>query len=85
MRKKTGLVNKSNENKADPAKKIRIRLKEFRKSMGLSIKQLSEDTELSSPLFSRIENSPLILSLTTLGNISNSINNKHNCEFYKGG
>jgi transcriptional regulator with XRE-family HTH domain len=67
------------------AKKIRIRLKEFRKSMGLSIKQLSEETELSPCFFSKIENGMGIPSITALINISNSINNKHNCEFNKGG
>lgn len=59
------------ENKDDMTKRIGARLKERRKAMGLSMKQLAEDTKLSPPLFSRIENGLVMPSIPTLQTISN--------------
>jgi len=50
-------------NKNDLARQIGKKLKELRKSMGLSMKQLAEKTKLSIPLFSRIENGLLMPSI----------------------
>jgi transcriptional regulator with XRE-family HTH domain len=58
------------ENKDDLAKNIGNRLKELRKSIGLSIKQLADKTDLSPPLFSRIENGLVMPSIPTLQLIS---------------
>jgi transcriptional regulator with XRE-family HTH domain len=57
--------------KNDLAKRIGDRLKELRKAMGLNLKQLSEETKLSTPLFSRIENGLVMPSIPTLQTISN--------------
>ena len=57
-------------NKDDLARRIGGRLKELRKSMGLSMKQLADETKLSSPLFSRIENGLVMPSIQTLQVIS---------------
>jgi len=54
------------ENKDDLARRIGSRLKELRKVMGLSMKQLAEATNLSPPLFSRIENGLVMPSIPTL-------------------
>lgn len=59
------------KDKNDLALRIGSRLKELRKTMGLSLKQLSEETRLSTPLFSRIENGLLMPSIPTLQAISN--------------
>jgi transcriptional regulator with XRE-family HTH domain len=56
--------------KNDLARRIGSRLKAFRKSMGLSMRQLAEETGLSSPLFSRIENGLVMPSIQTLQLIS---------------
>lgn len=61
---------KSKEDKDDLAGKIGIRLKELRKAMGLSMKKLTEETKLSSSLFSRIENGLVMPSIPTLQTIS---------------
>jgi transcriptional regulator with XRE-family HTH domain len=61
---------KSKEDKDDLAGKIGIRLKELRKTMGLSMKQLAKETKLSPPLFSRIENGLVMPSVQTLQIIS---------------
>jgi len=58
-------------NKNDLTRQIGKRLKELRKSMGLSMKQLAEKTKLSIPLFSRIENGLLMPSIPTLQEIAN--------------
>lgn len=58
-------------NKNDLARQIGKKLKELRKSMGLSMKQLAEKTKLSIPLFSRIENGLLMPSIPTLQEIAN--------------
>ncbi|MBM4339361.1 MAG: helix-turn-helix domain-containing protein [Deltaproteobacteria bacterium] len=56
--------------KNDLALRIGGRLKGLRKSMGLSLKQLAAATNLSPPLFSRIENGLLMPSIPTLQTIS---------------
>ncbi len=61
------------ENKDDLTKRIGTRLKERRKAMGLSMKQLAEDTKLSPPLFSRIENGFVMPSIQTLQEIANAL------------
>jgi transcriptional regulator with XRE-family HTH domain len=60
-------------NKNDLAIQIGKRLKELRKSMGVSMKQLAEKTKLSIPLFSRIENGLLMPSIPTLQGIANAL------------
>jgi transcriptional regulator with XRE-family HTH domain len=60
----------SKENKDDLAKRIGRKLKGLRKSMGLSMKQLADETKLSPPLFSRIENGLVMPSIQTLQVIS---------------
>ena len=60
----------SRENKDDLTRRIGGRLKELRKAMGLSMKQLAEATDLSPPLFSRIENGLVMPSIPTLQLIS---------------
>ena len=50
--------------------RIGSRLKELRRVMGLSMKQLAEKTGLSAPLFSRIENGLVMPSISTLQTIS---------------
>ena len=59
------------KDKNDLALRIGGRLKELRKAMGLSLKQLAEATKLSPPLFSRIENGLVMPSISTLQTISN--------------
>jgi transcriptional regulator with XRE-family HTH domain len=56
----------SRQNKDDLTRRIGSRLKELRKAMGLSMKQLAEATNLSPPLFSRIENGLVMPSIPTL-------------------
>ena len=56
----------SRQNKDDLARRIGSRLKDLRKAMGLSMKQLAEATSLSPPLFSRIENGLVMPSIGTL-------------------
>jgi transcriptional regulator with XRE-family HTH domain len=56
----------SRESKDDLARRIGGRLKELRKGMGLSMKQLAQATDLSPPLFSRIENGLIMPSIPTL-------------------
>jgi len=60
----------SKEHKDNLARRIGSRLKELRKSIGLSLKQLTEETKLSTPLFSRIENGLVMPSIPTLQKIS---------------
>ena len=55
------------------AKTIGSRLKNLRKSMGLSIKQLAHGTSLSQALFSRIENGFITPSIPTLQTIANTL------------
>ncbi len=55
-----------NSQKDDLARRIGARLKELRKTMGLSMKQLAQATHLSSALFSRIENGFVTPSIPTL-------------------
>jgi transcriptional regulator with XRE-family HTH domain len=56
----------SKESKDDLARRIGVRFKDLRKTMGLSMKQLAEATNLSTPLFSRIENGLIMPSIPTL-------------------
>jgi transcriptional regulator with XRE-family HTH domain len=63
-------IKKSKENKIDLSIRIGNRLKELRKSMGLSMKRLADETGLSPPLFSRIENGLVMPSIPTLQTIS---------------
>jgi len=58
--------------KDDLAKSIGAKLKEIRKSMGMTTKRLAESAELSAPLISRIESGlvmPSVPSLETLSNV----------------
>jgi len=59
------------KDKNDLALRIGGRLKGLRKAMGFSLKQLAEATNLSPPLFSRIENGLVMPSIPTLQTISN--------------
>jgi len=59
------------ENKGDLAKRIGLKLKELRKSMGMTVKRLVEETGLSAPLISRIENGLVMPSVPTLEMLSN--------------
>ncbi len=61
------------KNKDDLTKRIGERLRDRRKAMGLSMKRLAEDTKLSAPLFSRIENGLVIPSIPTLQEIANAL------------
>jgi transcriptional regulator with XRE-family HTH domain len=61
----------SKEHKDNLARTIGSRLKGLRKAMGLSLKQLAEATNLSPPLFSRVENGLVMPSIPTLQTISN--------------
>ena len=61
----------SKEHKDNLARRIGSRLKELRKGIGLSMKQLTEETKLSAALFSRIENGLVMPSISTLQLISN--------------
>ncbi len=65
-----GNSSQKRSNKMDLSIRIGNRLKELRKSMGLSMKRLADETGLSSPLFSRIENGLVMPSITTLQKIS---------------
>lgn len=57
--------------KNDLALRIGSRLKGLRKTLGFNLKQLAEATNLSPPLFSRIENGLVMPSIPTLQTISN--------------
>ncbi len=59
------------ENKDDLARRIGFKLKELRKSMGMTMKRLVEETGLSAPLISRIENGLVMPSVPTLEMLSN--------------
>jgi transcriptional regulator with XRE-family HTH domain len=52
--------------KQELARRIGSRLKELRKQAGLTLKQLGENTSLSHPLLSRIENGLAMPSIPTL-------------------
>jgi transcriptional regulator with XRE-family HTH domain len=58
-------------NRDDLAKSIGNKVKEFRKSMGLTTKRLAEETGLSAPLISRIESGLVIPSVPSLETIAN--------------
>jgi transcriptional regulator with XRE-family HTH domain len=58
-------------NRDDLAKSIGRKLKEFRKSMGMTTKRLAEETGLSAPLISRIENGLVMPSVPSLEMLSN--------------
>ncbi len=60
----------SREVKDDLARRIGGRLKELRRSMKVSMRALAEQTGLSSPLFSRIENGLVMPSIPTLQRIA---------------
>jgi transcriptional regulator with XRE-family HTH domain len=59
--------------KNDLTRKIGGRLKELRKEMKLTLKQLGEMTELSIPLLSKIENGLVAPSIQTLQKISDTV------------
>ena len=61
------------ENKDNLARRIGSRMKELRKVMEMSMKQLAEETKLSPPLFSRIENGLVMPSISTLQEIANAL------------
>jgi transcriptional regulator with XRE-family HTH domain len=59
-------------NRDDLARRIGRKLNELRKSMGMTTKRLAQETGLSAPLISRIENGlvmPSVPSLETLANV----------------
>lgn len=58
------------ESKEDLAIMIGSRVKEARKRAGLTLKQLADATELTSPFLSRVENGLLMPSIPTLRTIS---------------
>jgi len=58
-------------NKNDLAMQIGKRLKELRKEADLTLKRLAEETKLSVPLLSRIENGLLMPSIPSLQEIAN--------------
>jgi transcriptional regulator with XRE-family HTH domain len=58
-------------NRDNLAKSIGRKLKELRKSMGMTTKRLAEETGLSSPLISRIENGLVMPSVPSLEVLSN--------------
>jgi transcriptional regulator with XRE-family HTH domain len=58
------------ENKSDLAKSIGLRLKELRRSLGMTTKRLAEETGLSAPLISRIENGLVMPSVPSLETLS---------------
>ena len=60
-------------NKNDLAKQIGKRLKELRKEVDLTLKRLAEETKLSVPLLSRIENGLVMPSIPTLQEIANTL------------
>jgi transcriptional regulator with XRE-family HTH domain len=60
-------------NKDELASRIGRRLKGLRRKLGLTIKRLAQQTGLSPPLFSRIENGLLTPSLQTLQLISTAL------------
>lgn len=59
--------------KNDLARKIGSRLKELRKEIKLTLKQLAEATGLSTPLLSKIENGLVMPSIQTLQKISDAL------------
>jgi len=61
------------ENKGEFAKQIGTRIKELRKGVALTLKQLAKATELSAPLISKIENGLAMPSLPTLRNIADAL------------
>jgi len=58
-------------NKNDLATQIGKKLKELRKELDLTLKRLAEETKLSVPLLSRIENGIVMPSIPTLQEIAN--------------
>ena len=58
-------------NRDDLARSIGKRLKELRKSMEMTTKRLAEETGLSAPLISRIENGLVMPSVPSLEMLSN--------------
>ena len=59
------------DKKNDLATQIGKRLKELRKEVDLTLKRLAEETKLSIPLLSRIENGLVMPSIPTLQGIAN--------------
>ncbi len=59
------------DNKNDLARHIGMREKELRKECGFTLKRLAEETKLSIPLLSRIENGLLMPSIPSLQEIAN--------------
>jgi transcriptional regulator with XRE-family HTH domain len=64
-------VNQAEEKRNDLAKSIGGKLKELRKSMNMTTKRLAEETGLSAPLISRIENGLVIPSVPSLEVLAN--------------
>jgi transcriptional regulator with XRE-family HTH domain len=68
----TASSKKIEGNRDDLAKRIGRKLNEIRKSMGMTTKRLAQETGLSAPLISRIENGlvmPSVPSLEILANV----------------
>ena len=61
------------ENKGEFARQIGSRIKELRKEVALTLKQLAKATELSAPLISKIENGLAMPSLPTLRLIADAL------------
>jgi len=70
---KTSKRRRSMNNKNDLAMQIGKRLKELRKEADLTLKRLAEETKLSVPLLSRIENGFVMPSIPTLQEIANTL------------
>jgi transcriptional regulator with XRE-family HTH domain len=58
-------------NRSDLARRIGRKLNELRKSMGMTTKRLAQETGLSAPLISRIENGLVMPSVPSLEMLSN--------------
>jgi len=66
-------MNDKTSSKNDLARQIGKREKELRKQSGLTLKRLAEETKLSVPLLSRIENGLVMPSIPTLQEIANAL------------
>jgi transcriptional regulator with XRE-family HTH domain len=64
-------INQVEGKRNDLARSIGKKMKELRKSMGMTTKRLAEETDLSAPLISRIENGLVIPSVPSLEVIAN--------------
>ena len=72
-------------NKDDLAKSIGRKLKEIRKSMGMTTKRLAEETGLSAPLISRIESGLVMPSVPSLEMLASVLKTEIGVFFQKDG